>query len=151
MARSDPMLEEHPDIVEMQARYDRVAASSTAQSVEGATLLAGLYAAISPWVIGFGAAGRDLMASNLVCGITVAVLGLCYASVYGRTHGLSWVAPVLGAWMIASPWVILGTTVTAGMGWSNVITGAIIVLLGLATLGMAGARTRRPVAAGRRP
>ena len=131
-----PTMDEHPDILEMRARYDRVAQTTTAQSVDGAVLLAGVYLAISPWVVGFRTAAPNLTTNNLICGIAVALLGLGYATVYGRTHGLSWVTPVIGVWTIISPWVILGTSPTIGMIISNVVAGAVITLLGLIMLGL---------------
>jgi hypothetical protein len=144
MVRPNVTMDDHPDILEMRARYDRVAQTPTAQSVDGAVLLAGVYLAISPWVIGFRPVAPDLTVNNLICGIAVALLGLGYATVYGRTHGLSWVTPVLGIWVIVSPWVIRGTNVDAGMILSNVICGAVIAVLGLIMLGL-GFR-RRPAA-----
>ncbi len=144
MVRPNVTMDDHPDILEMRARYDRVAQTPTAQSVDGAVLLAGVYLAISPWVIGFRPVAPDLAANDLICGITVALLGLGYATVFGRTHGLAWVTPVLGAWVIVSPWVIRGTNVDAGMILSNVICGAVIAVLGLVMLGL-GFR-RRPAA-----
>jgi hypothetical protein len=131
-----PTMDEHPDILEMRARYDRVAQTTTAQSVDGAVLLAGVYLAISPWIVGFRTAAPNLTANNLICGIAVALLGLGYATVYGRTHGLSWVTPVIGVWTIISPWVIRGTSPTIGMIISNVVVGAVITLLGLIMLGL---------------
>jgi hypothetical protein len=131
-----PTMDEHPDILEMRARYDRVAQTTTAQSVDGAVLLAGVYLAISPWVVGFRTAAPNLTTNNLICGIAVALLGLGYATVYGRTHGLSWVTPVIGVWTIISPWVIRGTSPTIGMIISNVVVGAVITLLGLIMLGL---------------
>jgi SPW repeat len=142
-----PTMDEHPDILEMRARYDRVAQTTTAQSVDGAVLLAGVYLAISPWIVGFRTAAPNLTANNLICGIAVALLGLGYATVYGRTHGLSWVTPVIGVWTIISPWVIRGTSPTIGMIISNVVVGAVITLLGLIMLGLGfrrGAAVDRP-------
>jgi hypothetical protein len=141
MTRPSNTMEQHPDIAELRARYDRVAETSAAQSVDGLTLLAGVYLAISPWVIGFRATEPDMAVNNLICGITVALLGLGYATVYGRTHGLSWVPVVLGIWTIVSPFVIRGTAVSGGTIANNIIIGAVITLLGLVTLGIARRRS----------
>ena len=138
MDRPGVTLREHPDLAEMQARYDRAAARPGAQFVEGATLLAGLYLAISPWVVGFQAGGSDLRITNLICGVAVALLAIGYASAYGRTHGLSWVTPVIGAWAIVAPWVVQGSNIDAGTIVNNVITGGVILVLGIATTAMAG-------------
>jgi SPW repeat-containing protein len=151
MDRPGLTLHEHPDLAQMQARYDWLAARPGAQFVEGATLLAGLYLAISPWVVGFQSGAGDLRITDLVCGITVALLAVGYAAAYGRTHGLSWVTPVIGAWTIVAPWVVLGSDVNAGTILSNVITGALIVILGIATVTMVGRQPASRTAATRRP
>jgi SPW repeat len=132
MTHQNVALEQHPDIVEMRARYERIAETPTAQLVEGLTLLAGLYLAISPWVVGFGPAGGNLNPVNLICGLAVTTLALGYAAVYGRTHGLSWVTPVLGAWSIIAPWVVLDNPANSVIA-NNVIAGAVILVLGLLT------------------
>jgi SPW repeat len=112
----------------------------TAQSIDGLTLLAGVFLAISPWVVGFGANAPGLAVNNLVCGITVAVLGLGYATMYGRTHGLSWVPVPLGIWVIVAPWLIYDTHVTTGIATVNVVIGVVIALLGFLTVAMASRR-----------
>jgi SPW repeat len=138
MARSTG-LEGHPDILEMRRRYERAGSSMVAQAIDGLTLLAGLYLAISPWVVGFNGFPR-LAVSNLITGLALAALALGFASAYGRTYGLSWIAPIIGIWTIIAPWVTRsasGSTI-----WNNVITGAVITLLGLGAVAV-GARLRR--------
>ena len=125
-------IEEHPDLAEMRAPYEKAAQGPTVQAVAGLTFMTGLYLAISPWVIGFDGA-RGLTASDLIVGIALAVLGLGYASVYGRTHGLAWVAPLIGVWAIITPWVIVGAPTNLSTLLSNIITGGVAVALGLAT------------------
>src|SRR5262245_40776993 len=139
MVRPNTTLEEHPDLAELRARYERVSATSTAQSIEGLTLLAGVYLAISPWVVGFRPSDGSLAVNNLIIGVTVALLGLSFATIYGRTHGLSWVPVVLGVWTILSPWLVRGSF-SGGAVANNVIIGAVITLLGLMTVGMASRR-----------
>ncbi|HEY6595449.1 MAG TPA: SPW repeat protein [Asanoa sp.] len=132
MTHQNVTLEQHPDIAEMQARYERIAQTPTVQSVEGLTLLAGLYLAVSPWILNFSATTRDLNPVNLVSGLAVAVLALGYGAAYGRTHGLSWVTPIIGVWAIVAPWIVL-TDPSDTVILSNVIAGGVIVVLGLAT------------------
>jgi hypothetical protein len=109
-----------------------------AQAIDGVTLLAGLYLAISPWVVGFNGMSR-LAVSNLVTGIALAALALGFASAYGRTYGLSWIAPIIGVWTIVAPWVARSST-TASI-WNNVVTGAVILGFGLGAVAV-GARQR---------
>lgn len=123
-------LERRPDLVRSRARYDRVSETPRARLVEGLTFLAGLYTAISPWVVGFNHV-TNVTVNNLIVGLALAVLAIGFAAAYGRTHNLAWVAPVIGVWTIIVPWVILGSSVPVGIIVSNVITGGVTVSLGL--------------------
>jgi len=136
-----PAIEQHPDIAALRDRYDRAAETPTAQLVEGLTILAGLYLAMSPWVVGFTGDSGSLTGSNLFSGVAVALLALGFASAYGRTHGIAWVTPVIGAWTIVAPWLVDGPTPDNSAIVSNVIAGALVVLFGLGTLTM-GMRRR---------
>jgi hypothetical protein len=129
-------METHPDIVAMRMPYERAAESRSTQIIEGLTLLAGVYLAISPWVVGFTDLST-ITVNNLVTGIAVALLALGFASAFGRTHGLAWVVPLIGIWTVVAPWVVSGEDVNvAEVVVSNVITGALILLLGLATVAL---------------
>jgi hypothetical protein len=128
-------MERHPDILELRARYDRAAETMSAHAVDGLTFMSGLYLAISPWVVGFN--GRTtLTVNNLLTGIAVALLAVGLASAYGRTHGVAWVTPLIGVWTLIAPWVVSGNTATTSTILSNVITGAAIVVFGLAAAAM---------------
>lgn len=121
----------HPDMVELRDRLDRVSETPQARTIEGLAMLAGLYAAVSPWIIGFNVGNTSLTVSNLVVGLAATLLALDLGSAYSRAHGLSWVLPVLGAWIIVSQWVMAGTTIHASIAVSNIIAGALIVVFGL--------------------
>ena len=140
MASPTTPIEQHPDLLEMRTRYDQVAQRPTVQFIEGSTFLLGIFLAASPWIVGFADLGT-LAATNFIVGGALALLALGFAVAYGRTHGISWVAPCLGLWTIISPWVVSGDVATARSITTNVIVGALILLLGLATtaLGMRGA------------
>ncbi|MFI7120752.1 SPW repeat protein [Amycolatopsis sp. NPDC049868] len=116
----------------------------------GLVLLAGVYLILSPWVIQFtGTFG--MAATNMISGIVLAL----FAAGCARSTGLrtvAWVIPVMGAWVISSPWVISrgrglvpldypGMPELNTATWlSNVIAGAIVLAAGIAlTLS-----TRRP-------
>src|SRR5690606_20320407 len=114
MATPTHRIEEHPDIATMRMPYERVAESPTTQITEGLAFLAGVYLAISPWVVGFSNLST-ITINNLVIGVAVALLALGFASAFGRTHGLSWLVPVLGSWTIVSAWVGRGAGDTAAV------------------------------------
>jgi len=130
MSTSHEAIERHPDLIALRAGYERAAESPTAQITFGVILLAGLYAALSPWIVGF--AGNTPMAVNdLIVGVVVVVLAFGLGSALDRSHGLAWTLVPLGGWLIAAPWIINDISVTAGTAWSNVVVGAVTVLLGL--------------------
>lgn len=131
----------HPDIAALRAKYDAAAETRVAQAVDGLTFLTGLYLAISPWVVGFNGF-RSLTGNNLIVGVALALLAVGFASAYGRMHGISWVAPLIGVWTIIAPWVIAGDVATTRTVWSNVVTGAVALLLGLGALSMGMSRSR---------
>ncbi|MGI5156580.1 SPW repeat protein [Microbispora sp. CA-102843] len=131
-----PGLARRPDATELRQTYDRAGSTAPAQVMDGVTFLAGLYLAISSWIVGFTGFG-GLTINNLIVGLTVVALATSCASAFGRTYGLSWVTPVLGVWTIIAPWVISGQPATAATIWDNVVTGAIIFVFGLGALAFA--------------
>ena len=133
-------IDHHPDLLALRASYERAAESMSAHVTFGIALLTGLYVAASPWIVGFSAS-RQLAGCDLIAGIAVAVLAYGFASALDRTHGMTWTLPVLGLWVIVSPWILHGFTPTAGMIWSNVIAGAVLACLGM-TATYFGMRTR---------
>lgn len=132
MATQPQRIEEHPDLMSLRARYAQASASPIAQAVEGLILLTGLYLAISPWIVGFSGT-PSITVNNLVTGLAVAVLALGFGSVYERTYGMGWVAAAIGVWTIVAPWAVTGNADTTEIVTSNVIAGAVAVILGIAT------------------
>lgn len=130
---SMPMAD-HPDMIELRDRLDRVSETTQARTVEGLAMLAGLYVAISPWILGFASGNTALAASSLIVGLAVAVLAMDLGSAYSRAHGMSWVLPVLGAWIIVGQFVTVAPIPDAGVIVSNAIAGGLIVVLGAAAL-----------------
>lgn len=128
-------IDTHPDIMSLRERYARVSDKPATGLLESLCVIAGLYLAISPWVVGFqGFTG--LRVSNLVTGLGLAVLGLGFGSALERTHNLSWSALAIGIWTIITPWVVSGNFDTRNTIINNAVTGGVICLLALATMGM---------------
>lgn len=137
-------MERHPDIMAMRMRYERMSETPAAQVTDGLGLLAGIYLALSPWIVGFHLFPTITM-SNLLTGVVVTVLAFGLASALDRWHRLAWVAPVIGIWTVISPWVVAGEVAFARVVWNNIIVGAVILLLGLVAVvaGMRRTRTER--------
>ncbi|MFF3907936.1 SPW repeat protein [Streptomyces sp. NPDC001848] len=133
----------HPEIAEMRERLERTAASSGAIALEGMILLAGVYAAISPWVVHFS--GTPFIAvNNLIVGITVGLIGLGLTLVPERMFRLAWVVAPLGVWLIISPWVVTAAhSARAGIVANNCAVGAVTAALGLAAMGLTIGVARR--------
>jgi hypothetical protein len=142
MTSPTPSIDQHPDLLALRAGYERTAESVSAQSTFGLTLVAALYAALSPWIVGFNAS-PSLTVNDLIIGLVVAALAVGFGFALDRTHGMAWTLPVLGVWLIVSPWILRDVSLTAGVIWSNVVIGAIVTVLGLATAALARqSRTR---------
>ncbi|NGO13825.1 SPW repeat protein [Streptomyces sp. HC44] len=146
MATGSSRIEEHPDLMTLRARYAEASASPIAQGIEVLSLLTGLYLAISPWIAGFSNL-TNLTVNNLVTGLALTVLALGFGSVYERTYGMSWAAAAIGAWTVIAPWVISGEMDTTRTVTSNVIVGALALIMGVATSGLGRMRggARPPV------
>ncbi|WP_329133147.1 SPW repeat protein [Streptomyces sp. NBC_01476] len=139
-------IDTHPDLVSLRDRYAAMSDKPFNGLLEGLCVLAGLYLAISPWVVGFQNFSPSLRVSNLITGIALAVLGMGFGSVLERTHGLGWVATAIGVWTIIAPWVVSGDAAFYKTIWNNSFVGGAACLVGLAIMGMglmAGRRRAR--------
>jgi SPW repeat len=155
MSQNPPMAE-HPELAdvkrahdrrELRERYERASETPSGQLVEGLIVLSGLYIALSTWIVGVTG---PLQINNLVIGLAVAALGIGFAVDYGSTHRLAWVCPVLGVWTIVALWAVTGATRTASSMLSNIIAGAVVLLCGLAILGIGTGRVAGTTSLGRR-
>ncbi|MFJ3882657.1 SPW repeat protein [Streptomyces sp. NPDC090077] len=132
-------IEQHPDLAEMRTRFERVTSTPAAQAVEALALISGLYLAASPWIAGFSTLG-PLAVNNLIAGLAFCLCMGGLGSAYERTHAMAWTAVAIGAWTIVAPWVMAGEMDTTRSVVSNVITGAVMLCLGLAMVSMGGSR-----------
>lgn len=126
----------HPDIVALRDRFDRAAGTPRAQVAEGLMVLAGGYAAISPWVIGFSGSTTPLAINDLIVGLAIMAMTLICADSRGRMYGMAWVAPVMGLWLIVANWLMNGISPTTGTMISNIVAGACVLVLGAAVMGV---------------
>ena len=125
----------HPGWAQPPDERESIAQPPALRAVNGLTFLAGLYLAISPWVVGFNVIST-LLVNNLIVGAALAMLALRFSSVGRRAIGVAGAVPVIGAWTIIAPWVVSGNVATTESIWSNVVTGAIAALIGLAAMSL---------------
>jgi len=111
--------------------------SGAAQISAMLAMLAGVWVAISPWFLTLQTGlGHNAAVTDLVTGLAVASLGLFAISGVRGFLGLQAGSVLLGIWLIISPFVLAAKfPVTASMDWSNIWSGGIIAVLGLAALG----------------
>ncbi|MFE2445618.1 SPW repeat protein [Streptomyces sp. NPDC059426] len=135
VSRAKGDLTGHPDVSEMRERYARMMDARDVVFLDGPVLLAGLYFAISPWVVHFSGTSPNLVVNNLVLGIAIALLGIGLTTAPRRMYSLCWAMSAIGVWMIISPWVVArGPDI--GMIVNNVVVGAVTCLFGLIAAGM---------------
>src|SRR3954452_2340670 len=128
MTQNYPTMESHPDLLEMQVRHERAVTNPRAQAIEALALITGLYLAASPWIVGFNGFST-LAVTNLIVGISYALLMGGFGRAYERPHAMAWAAAILGAWTIVAPWVVVGNVDTTRTVTNNIITGAVALLL----------------------
>lgn len=135
-------IEQHPDLVELRARFERTASLPSVQGAEALGVLTGLYLAASPWIAGFNGFST-LAVNNLITGIGYALLMAGFGSAYQRTHAMTWAAALIGLWTIIAPWAVAGSVHTTRTITSNCITGGVAMLLSLAIVAVVSMRPRR--------
>ena len=95
------------------------------------TLLAGLYAALSPiWVSTTGE--RDARLALIGLGALLAVTALCSLALPGVV-ATEWLTVLFGVLLFVAPWVLTYTDRSAA-SWTSWVVGAIAVVLGGITL-----------------
>lgn len=112
----------------------------TAQGAALLAMLAGLWVAISPWVLTM----PTLAVHNVVVGLAVVAFGLLALGGNRGFTSLQGASLITGIWVLISPWLIgLSTTVPAEGYWSNIIAGAVIIVLSVLGGGVVGVSALR--------
>jgi len=135
MSRTQPGIDQHPDLLELRADYERATATNRGQAVEAMGLLIGTYLAASPWIAGFNSLST-IAVNNLIAGIAYALL-MGGGRGFERTHSKAWAAAVIALWTIVSPWVVAGDV----SNWRTITNNVIVGVIGL-VVALAAATTR---------
>src|SRR6266508_2545554 len=72
-------IERHPDIVSLRMKYEQANETYVAHIVNGFALMAGLYLAISPWVVGFQTL-TPLAIVNVLTGFVLVALAFGFSA-----------------------------------------------------------------------
>ncbi|MFG2226661.1 SPW repeat protein [Streptomyces sp. NPDC048644] len=132
----------HPDVSEMQARYERVLGGRDVALVDGPVFLVGLFCAVSPWIVHYTNSQPALATHNLIMGIAIGLLALGFTVMPARMYGLSGAMCAMGVWMIIAPWIV-GSSPDMGVILTNVVIGGLTFLLGLVCVGVAAKNRHR--------
>lgn len=89
--------------------------------------VAGLWLIGSPWIFGGPAIDAGAWSSVLV-GAAIALVALWRSAAGPRWATLSWLNALLGAWMIASPWIFLYVD-EGPRSWNSAMIGVLVVIL----------------------
>lgn len=100
-----------------------------AQWKDDANLVLGLWLIGSPWALGF-AAQQTVAWNAWAVGAGIAVAALAALIAFQKWE--EWVNALLGAWLIASPYV-LGFAAQTPLAWNNFIVGALVAVLAIWT------------------
>lgn len=100
---------------------------------DGLMLLIGAWLVVSPWVLGF-AGMQPALWNALLFGVILA--GLAIAAITEFRDWEEWADMAIGAWLVASPWVLGFAAMTAGAEggayaatWNFVATGVVALAL----------------------
>lgn len=96
--------------------------------------LSGLWLAVSPYVMDFSW-HTTAWWNALVIGIALVVLAAIRFVDRARFEGLRWTALVLGAWLVASPFVTEYVEIAAAM-WNAIAIGALVIVASMFAVGM---------------
>jgi hypothetical protein len=108
----------------------------TAQFGAMAGMLAGLWVAISPWFLTLQTpAAPNARVNDLIVGLAVAAIGMLALAGTRSVTGLETASLLAGIWMIISPFILDAKfTITGSMYWSNIWSGAVVIVLALTVL-----------------
>ena len=93
-------------------------------------IIAGLWMVASPWALAYAAEPRPMW-NAVIVGALIALVALY--TVFRLTAWKEWANVVLGLWLIASPW-ILGFSGLTAAAFNAVIVGALVALLSFMVL-----------------
>jgi uncharacterized membrane protein HdeD (DUF308 family) len=96
-----------------------------------ATLIAGLFAALSPiWVSTTGE--RDARWALIVLGVLLAIAALVSLAMPGVV-ATEWLTVLFGVLLFVAPWVLTYTE-RVGASWTSWVVGAIAIILGASAI-----------------
>lgn len=98
-----------------------------ARWASGLNVLAGLWLIAAPFVLAFDGIQVALW-NHVIAGVAVVAMAAIRAFSPERLEGMSYANAAVGAWMIASPFILAYSDTTVAMN-NSIVTGVIILAL----------------------
>jgi SPW repeat len=88
-------------------------------------LVLGLWLAISPWILSYAHESTPAWNAHVV-GVIIAVAALAALAAFQKWE--EWVNVALGAWLIASPFILGFSAISAAL-WNQLVVGLLVLVL----------------------
>lgn len=95
-------------------------------------VLGGLWIAISPWVMNFATTSPRLGINNLVIGLAAAFIAMGMMTALRGITGSGLANVILGAWVIATAFVLVAPPASIAFKISQVVGGAVVLVFAAA-------------------
>jgi len=101
----------------------------TATSLSWLVAVAGLWALVSPFSLGYSAITMAMWNAVIVGAVLIILAaGAALSRDAGIDRNLDWINAVLGLWLVVSPF-ILGYSATMAALWNTIIVGLMVIVL----------------------
>ncbi len=105
-------------------------------AVDGINLILGILLIASPWVFAFPAG--TITGNAVIAGALIGIVAL--AALFAFAQWEEWVNLILGAWVVASPFVLDFTSNMQAM-WTHIVIGLVVAVLAAIELWMTARQT----------
>jgi len=131
MSERETGMAAHPDMYEMRRRLDGATLSAPEKALIGISPLVAGYLVLSPWIVGFSNRS-NLTVSNVGAGaLYLLLVVLVLFDSLNRLAPMMVSTPLLGIWVVVSPWAVSGNAANAGTISSNVASGVVATFVGM--------------------
>jgi hypothetical protein len=96
---------------------------------DAASLILGIWLAVSPWVLSYGA---ENAATCNACVSGIAIAAVTAAAIMAYRKWEKWLNAILSAWLIVSPF-LLGYMWLDSALWNQMVVGVLVGILSLST------------------
>lgn len=104
---------------------------TTVRTVSGIDIVAGIWLIAAPFILGYSSLTNALW-NDVAIGVVVGVLSVIRVSNQGIHNTVtSWLSVIAGVWLIASPFIIGYSVISATAMANDIILGVIVAVFAL--------------------